>query len=295
MGSVSGLTDNGALGTYMFTTAYSNFLNGTLDEVAIINAPLTALEVMALARAAGTAYRAEVISDSPVGYWPLDEASGGSAPINLMGADAGSFGSGVTFAQSPLSPNAGGGSSILIDGTSDATSRIDLGLTTLNTAAFTVEFLLYNTAWPWNGLDEGFIMSKNSWYSLSNTDFPFAIRLHNNGTLETNFSKGDDGGYDLLTYDNLRTLNEVHHVAIVYKATDRVEIWIDGIKVRTESIDFTISSNSRPICLGAPALANGGGVNQGYLEDTYIDEVAVFDTDLSAARIEAHYAALDKR
>ena len=78
-----------------------------------------------------------------------------------------------------------------------------------------------------------------------------------------------------------------HHVAFVYEPSTKVEIFIDGVSEdqNTSNIPSSINSIAQDLVIGRAAPATGNFFNGS------IDEVAIFNTALSASKIQQIYDA----
>jgi len=78
-----------------------------------------------------------------------------------------------------------------------------------------------------------------------------------------------------------------HHVALVYKPSTKVEIFIDGVSKdqNTSGIPSSINSIAQDLVIGRATPATGNFFNGS------IDEVAIFNTALSAEKIQQIYDA----
>lgn len=216
-----------------------------------------------------SAYSAEVLADSPVGYWKLDETSGTGAADSSGSAFTGTYTGGVTLGQG--APLKGGQGAAQFDGVNDRISGIGSPAALRIAGDVTVEFWFFPTATPAvtgyivYGLDP-YAVSYNSVNQLVWAQIPLA------GTGSTfNLKTGAYG------------LNAWRHVAVTRKR-GYIRIYVNGALVAegqapsdpaTANFAFAIADNSVASSLFAGRIAH----------------VAVYDTALTSARVAAHYAA----
>jgi hypothetical protein len=228
----------------------------------------------AAAGAAALTYAQTVAADSPVGYWRLGEASGtdvadsagsntgqyiGSPTLGATGAVAGN--TAVTFVAASAAHK--------VDVPDHAS--LDVGDT------FTIEFWLKRAsqAGLQCPLDKG-------------TGGALAWVVAFNGA---NFFFGDSGGNWII--NNITGVcndtTTFHHVVIT-KSGATTKLYQDGVDLAPATTNQTIASSTSVLRMGATVSLGGG--NTWWLNGT-LDEVALYATALSAARVSAHYAAKD--
>jgi hypothetical protein len=219
-------------------------------------------------------YNSEVLADSPVRYWRLGETVGTSGAGSVNEEIAGDDGtpSGVTFGTASL---------ITADADTAATfggsnNRIDAGATlNLSGANATFEFLC--------DLD----VSQQNYAGLL---------CKGAGSNDWAFQR-EAGSSDLYVYGNAFNAavytgkwaticdGNPHHIVVTYThATLTWELWIDGTSQGALTGDPIGHNGANPIRIGASRDPLGiAGV---------MDEVAIYNTKLSNARIAAHFAAM---
>jgi hypothetical protein len=223
-----------------------------------------------------------VTADSIVRRVPEHELS------NLPGTAHGLYGSGVSVGQPGLL-NGDADTALLINGTSDISSRINLQYgASQNDPTFSLECwfrvgpgglpFANNTLW-----------SKNSFWAASTTDFPAAVFLFGtSGIIRANFSTGDDYDTDILLEGSWEP-EKTYHLVVVFVDQDRAEMCVNGVLVDSTPHTVSVSTNALNWCIGAPPLGNSGGVDTSYLTNTVVDEAAIYNRALTEAEIVNHY------
>ena len=84
--------------------------------------------------------------------------------------------------------------------------------------------------------------------------------------------------------DVVPTLNVWYHIAFTYDGTT-VKLYVNGTMVGSYAFTGTLGVNATDLEIGRYSASSAT------TQDMRIDEVAVYPTALSAARIAAHYAA----
>lgn len=216
-------------------------------------------------------YASEVLADSPKGYWRLGEGSGTSA------ADASGQGNTGTYKNTPTLGVAGA----LLN---DSNPAITLNGTTqyisvANSASLALGDVFTYEAWIKRG--------------ESNRGF-FDTILHKEGTPNTpKFGVTGPANRLQLRVPSVKTICESttevladglwHHV-VATKNGATVKLYIDGVDRTGTVTNETCQSNTAALTIGA----------ENTVEEFFkgsIDEVAVYATALSEARIKAHYQA----
>jgi Concanavalin A-like lectin/glucanases superfamily/Bacterial Ig-like domain/Calcineurin-like phosphoesterase len=221
-------------------------------------------------------YVTEVLNDNPRSYWRLGETSG-TAAADERGANPGTYQGGVTLgALGALANDAN--KAAHFDGVDDQVNMGDPanGSLDFGTADFTVEAWVKTTV---NG--ERTIFAKkaatgNYWQATVTDDGGHAgevrVYLNAGGPLVTAYGRGkpvDNGAW--------------HHVVIAFDRGVSITIYVDGVATTTAATGTADVGNSGPFQVGkTDAYAYFSGD---------IDEVAVYPTLLSAARVQAHLAA----
>ena len=208
-------------------------------------------------------YGDEVLLDNPVKYWRLDETSGTTATESIGGAN-GTYTNGALPGQSGAfaeSPN----KAASFDGVDDWIDIPDQSFS----GDFSAEF--------WVNLDT----PGTGGSSNGNKDAPFGQETTGVGP-DINFAGSKarlySGSSDVVISDDAVRTNTWEHYVITRSGTT-VRLYRNGVEDATSG---TWSGTFNP-----KALGRGAG---GFL-DGKLDDVALYSTALSAARIRAHYNA----
>src|SRR5262245_4023813 len=219
----------------------------------------------------GTSYRSEILADSPTSYWRLGEASG-TAAADTTGPNAGTYTGGVTLGQ-PGAVVGDTNTSASFDGVDDYVAVPDapsLDFTSAVTVALWVprtKNAAYQVVFgkPGNG------QSKFEHY---------AIWFNTSNGIQSYFGNGTT----FVSVSSAALDTSWHHVVATYdNATAR--LYIDGTLRGSASSTVQLTPNTLPL-----NMARAQGVSSYFLGGR-LDEVAVYPSVLSAARIQAHYDA----
>lgn len=219
-------------------------------------------------RIARLSYIDEVTADAPLSWWRLGESSGtnavatGSAPTN------GTYTGGYTLGSTGLVTGSSD-TAITLDG---STGYVDLG----SPAALNLSRSFSVDAWikPQGAPADRTIIS------FADSGFMLALA----GTSFLTFYKSrvaNIGANTGALADGVR-----HHVAFTIDASGLWALYVDGSVGASGTTALTFSGTSG---LRIGADYNGSAVARFY--NGVIDEVAIYGSTLSAARVTAHYAA----
>jgi hypothetical protein len=215
-------------------------------------------------------YVSEVLADSPSGYWRLGETSGTAfndeSPNNNDG----------TSVNSPTLNQAGA----ISDG-NPAVRFVTASLTSITVPDHLT-------------LDLGDVFSLEAWVKMTATS---------SGTNRGVVSKGNNAYYMRIESDDrLRlTRGQVldmckstvaitdtnYHHCVATKNGAAIKLYIDAVDVTGAISNSTCVDNATALAIGSERVGAGNGQ---YSNDT-IDEVAVYPTVLSQARVTAHFQA----
>jgi large repetitive protein len=224
------------------------------------------LSAVARKNAGGDAFAAAVTADSPVAWWRLDETSG-----TALADQQGTYG---LTATGTYTLNQAGliGSNAAIDfngGYADRTGGPDL------TTALTIEFVCKIDAIAgvpnWASLISYGTSSANTWslYRTSSTN-ELSLGMSANSTWTTGFSGIADG--------------TSHHVVVTF-GSGTGELWIDGVSQGTDAGTANTNNTGHTLRIGASRDASPVSAEGVY------DEVVLYDSVLSDARIGVHFSA----
>lgn len=221
-----------------------------------------------------SAYAIEVLSDSPVLYWKLDETSGTDADdVSGNGYD-GTYVAGYTQNQSPIVTSSV--KSVLLNG---STGRVLDGtahpLVPTGSEAVTLECWCHLTRTP-AGSSNGII------YLGSSAPNEFGVHCLASGNIRL---FGNGGTYMDSTGGEVN-INETHYIVATWNGSNSVKLWIDAVEIGEDT-------TTTPSYTGTYVQVGGirGGATLPF--QGYIDEVAVYDYALTQTQIESHYAVGD--
>lgn len=230
---------------------------------------------LAAARQAGVWWRdydQEVLADSPVSYWKLDETSG-TTVTDSVGSNHGTY-AGATLNQAPL---INARSSVLFSGSSSGiTIPYAASLSFINTAFSLGCWVKTTQAVAVRLFDK----------STSGSNWPeYWIYMNASGTVtaEVRSSNADTPKVSATTTvtvnDGMR-----HRVFAAFVPSGTLKIYIDGVERASVTHALTSSyNNGSPLYIARRSTAD-------YLAGN-MDEVDLYASALSAARVLAHYNA----
>jgi hypothetical protein len=256
------------------------FFKGTIDEVAVYGSTLSAARVAAHYQAGSgtsppppppppTGYNAAVTADSPVSYWRLGEASG-TAAADERGANPGVYTNGPTLGQTSLLAADTASKAVALDGSNDhvkIASSATLGLS----SPLSLETWIKPTSLPTTGSFAS-ILTKAESYSLQFNGPKLEFTIMQNGTRRR-----------LQAPAGAIVAGQAYHLVGTYDGTTQ-RLYINGTQVASAALSGSATVNSNPLVIGS---WNGA---EEFFKGT-IDEVAVYGSTLSAARVAAHYQA----
>jgi hypothetical protein len=257
----------------------SGHLDCVVDEFAIYSQVLNPNRVLKhyLAGTADTtSWSAQVLADSPLIYWRLDEASGVHVDWSGNGRDTATP-SGIAYQQSGLlsSTSAVAPTATTTAGASRADEfALDATSPTLELVAKTAP----TGAIQWFGGKTGASAAMQS----------LALRMSSADVLQVGFRVSTD--LNLLYYDYTGDVafadGNWHHFVVTWDAgTDTLSLYLDGVLAQTWSVPgSTMFVGTGPVFYGSREVG-------GDMVDA-IDEFVYYGTALSEVRIAAHAAAL---
>lgn len=230
----------------------------------------SAIVTLALKPAAAAAnYRSTIMADSPVAYYRLGESSGTTASDETGSYDA-------TYTNSPTLGEAGaisGDSNTSVLLASNEYAEIDSNLS-ITAYPFTLEAWVKTSASSQQSAVCLADKSKtNAWIFIGTSSSGKAVVGRRNTTHYTNQSTANAND------------NEWHHIVATFTNSSTFELYLDGDAQSATGSSVTIPSIDR-----ASIGRIGESVPANYFNGT-VDEVAVYDTALSASTIAAHYTA----
>ena len=219
------------------------------------------------------AYRDEVLADGPVGYWRLGEAGGTTATDASASANHGTYQGAGTQTLLGQRGALGGDADTAVSLLAGGSGVLVPDSASFDLTSFTLE-CWFNTNGPGSGqrrlVGQGATGGANWALCTNSNQILFLSAL------------------DAVSYgvNTSVTANTWHHYAVTLnRATQTITVYKDGNVLGTTACGAT----------GTTAIATGVGI--GCAPDGteqvagLLDEVAVYPTALSAARVKAHYAA----
>jgi hypothetical protein len=231
---------------------------------------------------AGSVYAATVKQDAPLAYWRVDEPSGTVALDHTGHGHDASYVGGVTLRAAGAILN-DPDTAITLDGTTghvDA-SDPDAGdaFAFLGTAPMSLE------AWV---LPTGLTPSYQRVFSHEPVTSPregylMYVRSTNGDPSTFSLERWSDGGVDQCPTTAPVTEGTWHHLVATYDGTTST-VYLDGTVVAA-------SASVRPLFSATASLLMGLGTYDPAPFTGSLDEIAIYDASLSAARVTAHYHA----
>lgn len=216
-------------------------------------------------------YRAAVLADSPVGYWRLGEASGSSASDSSGNGRTGTLGAGASFGVT-------GALAAEPDGTSNGAAAFAGGVTS------------YISVADHASLDLGDTFTLEAWARRTGGAGSYGILVGKpSGGYEMGFNASDQmcifkaGAAEPAHTAATFGADGIWRHFVVTKSGSTRHIYVNGIEDTVLAADATVADTATDLTIGAEGTLN-----------TFIgriDEVAVYGTALSAARVQAHYSA----
>jgi len=256
-------------GTYLYQS-------GTHQSIQV---PMGLYGALIVGDSAGSNYASTVLADGPSHYYRLGESTNVVPAADEAGASDGAYESSVMRASLGYSTDGAAG----FDGTT-ATAFVDTGVTTLLDSAFSVE----------------------AWVNANDTDGPKRIVAKDELGIEGQFILWfQDGKLRFHVRPSTTTwviaeapttppAGTTFHVVGVFDGTDAI-LYVDGAEVARTALlspaaPTTTNTNTLPITIGASSDPTTT-TPRGHFFDGTIDEVAIYESALSATQIEAHYLA----
>jgi RHS repeat-associated protein len=259
------------------------------DVGATLTVAVTAMDSGGSTQAVGSpstliagSYSGVVLSDAPMAYWRLDDSSGTSATDSSGNGLAASYAGGVRLvASGALRGDSDSG--VAFDGVNDDVKRAPV---TTQTSNVTMEAWIYWTGCCFNfGAGPILVYNGNS----GSNGYGLMISAGGGGScgvsnqlfvLEGGVTCNADGAGGIVP------TNQWVFVAATRSSSGVWTTYVNGVATTSSSSSpAPVAPTSGSTSIGASGL--GGSNNFA----GRIDEVAVYNTALSAARIEAHYAA----
>lgn len=255
---------------------------------------VTAEKILTLVKPAKTDYRDAVLADTPNVYYRLSENAQSTTSSGVLVAEDdsgndydGNYFGAVSVGHPGALPTEVSNAAEFNRGTvTNGGGWVETFISALasGTGNFSIEAWVFPRSFDPAGLDR-------IWRLLSVGSQNVQLSVRSDGTLRAGFSDGTNGG--TLDTSAALTLNRWNHVVAVKSGTTgpaNWKIYINKVEVSTGASpagtgNVTVTANS-----GQIGGYDVSGVGQGAF-DGFIDEVAVYPSALSSARVTAHYDA----
>lgn len=227
-------------------------------------------------------YTAQVLADSPIAWWRMDETSGtvladaaGSHPLNIVGSGTPTFGVAPITAKMP-------GTAIHYPGTLYA---VDSGSTAwldaMSTGSFSIEFLMRTT-------NQNCVIAHHGVNSGGSTQVFTIFNSGNSLLFNWTESTGSNRGQFWNGPVPFVADNSWHHYVVTFNAPTFVTtFYTDGKQTGSFTGAGLLKPNSgTPFTLGAVWAPGYGSIYSGDL-----DEFAIYPDALTADRVLSHYVA----
>jgi hypothetical protein len=225
-----------------------------------------------LRAAARDFYAQEVLIDSPVAYWRLGEASG-TVAVDEVGNHDGTYeGTPTLGATGLLASDTDTAVSLSGDDYIEVADNADLLPTFISVEAWVKTSSIGSTQ---------VIVVKDR--AASNNSIPYMFRILSTGKVVFGSFKGSTPVWVVATSATTLTAGVIYHLVGTYDGAN-FRIYVDGI-------DNGATAHTDGLLGSGLALRIGERIQVSQPFTGTIDEVAVYDTALSPARIEAHYNA----
>ena len=252
---------------------FGSWSDGGAQSHTIVVGTSPATYVATFSGSSSGTYRDEVLTDAPLGYWRLGESSGTTAADASGNARPGAYVNTPTLG-SPGLLTGEANTSVTFDGITEHVSIPEAPVWNL-TGDLTIEALINVTG----GHNYRTIVSKHRATDDTST---FELRIEaSTGRLQF-IQKTTAGTYMTASAPTPLSTGTTYHVAVT-KAGTTVRLYINGVLDRTATFSSPVAANVSPVRI---AIRDGQKAFGGR-----IDEVAIYDHALSAARIGAHAGA----
>lgn len=264
----------------------SNFFAGSLDETAIYDHAISLSSVQSHYAASGRtpppstaptdAYGKAVYNDAPGAYWRLDETSGSTAADASDNGNTGNYVGGVTLGSAGALGATG--TAATFDGNS---GNVALSSQRGGPATYSEE-LWFKTGTTSGGKLIGFGDAQTG----MSGSYDKQVYMTNDGRLIFGVY---NGGFDTIYTQTAFNDSQWHHVVATQGASG-MALYVDDHLIGTNGVSSNQGYNGYWRVGGDNLNAWPDQPSSAYFAGT-IDEVALYDSVLSAAQVDAHYTA----
>ncbi len=240
----------------------------TNNSGSVVSAPAT----LELLLPSGLSYEEEVLGDSPVAFYPLDETEGVEA-VDVVGGLNGEYLNDVILGQPGAVLSESGTSAGFVQGQS---TKVDIPWSVdLNPTTFTAE------VWAMVTGGTSYRSPLTSRADLPQRGYIFYATPGNVWEFWT--GQGDQSGWHVLGGPGVTSGEWVHLAGTFDGFTKR--FYVNGQEVASEENVFFGPNDEHPLRIGGGATESPGS----FFFEGQVDNVAIYDTALTAERILAHY------
>ena len=241
------------------------------------------------AGACAVSYVAEVLCDHPLAYWRLDEASGAAA-ADQIGAYPGNYNGDVKYGQ-PGAIQGDPDTCIELNSTGAMSGYVGLSQSLSSMLEFNGQggqapFSIEAWIQPTSITSEYRGVLSNEYGAGAKQGYVIYVGGFTSNGTGIGFERFQDGNSTPLQDPSVVTQNSGwYHVVGVYDGSQMI-LYVNGQAVVSKASSIAIQSFTCTFNIGATHCGATGTNFQGF-----VDEVAVYGTALSQARVQAHYQA----
>jgi hypothetical protein len=263
-------------------SAFNNWFQGTMDEVAIYDKLLTPAQVLAHAQSGGfissSAYYSLAIAQSPLAYWRLNEASG--AALDLIGGKSAAVTGAMIYQQTTLITGDGDSCARSNASRFSAPSTSDLEISGARSIVFTTK----NATGAFYSTRAAFLGKK-----LQTGNFQgWAVRVSQTASdRKPHFIIRVDGTHELSVKGSTALQDgTAYHIVVTYDgsySSTGVKIYVNGVEETYTVLTDTLASHPTSTAQFEMFAEGGNGLPFA----GYLDEVMLTDTVISATNVAA--------
>jgi large repetitive protein len=258
---------------------YHGYFNGSIDEVAEYTTALSGARISAHFSARNTGYAAAVTTDSPAGYWRLDDATGRAAATIGGAAATGGVGAGVLRSQPGATGD--GDTAMTFPGSPPTAAYVPR----LVSGSFTIE-ARFRTKQNNGGTTNFYNVNRIFGMEIGGVTDDFAVGIGADGRLY-----GGVGNPDTTAVSPAGTVYNDgvwHEVAMTRTGgTGVIKLYADGVQVGTGTGGTQALTASSTLGIGSDQA--NGVLNQKF--DGVVSDAAQYTSVLTQTRLAAHVSA----